>query len=192
MKKLLLIATMLFTFNASAQNELTGCMGLNFGDSETKAMQAMSTKPGFELYRESPERGTVSYLNGIFAGREAVGAVLHFYDHKLHTITILLEVSQPPKVMDLYYEVVTDLQTKYNLIPRYVHKYRYPYEEGDGHTVTAIKGGYADIGCLLSFGDGNALTVSITENISIKVVYQHSDMAQKAIDAIQQKNKNDY
>ena len=192
MKKLLLIAAVLIGFNANAQNELTGCMGLNFGDSENKAMQTMSTRPGFELYKESPENSTISYINGIFAGRVAVGAVLFFHEHKLHTITILLEVPAEPKVMDQYYEVVDDLKTKYNLIPRYNHIYRYPYEEGDGHTVTAIKKEYADIQCLFAFSDGNALTVGITKGVSIRVTYQHSEMAQKAIDARDQKNKNDY
>ncbi len=192
MKKLLLIAAVLIGFNANAQKELTGCMGLNFGDDETKAMQTMSTRPGFELYKDSPGNGTISYMNGIFAGRAAVGAVLFFYEHKLHTITILIEVPAEPKVMEVYYDVVQDLQTNYGIMPRYSHRYRYPYEEGDGHTVTAIKKGYADIGCLFAFGDGNALTVSITENISVKVTYQNSEMAQKAIDAVEQKNKKDY
>jgi hypothetical protein len=192
MKKLLLIAAVLIGFNANAQNELTGCMGLNFGDSETKAMQTMSTRPGFELYKESPGNETISYMNGIFAGRPAVGAVLFFYEHKLHTITILIEVPAEPKVMELYYEVVQDLQTKYGIMPRYNHIYRYPYEEGDGHTVTAIKKEYADIQCLFAFGDGNALTVGITKGVTIRVTYQHSEMAHKAIDAREQKNKTDY
>ena len=192
MKKLLLLLAILVSFGAQAQTTLNGCMGINFGDSKSQVKTVMSSKEGFEFYRENTETNTVSYINGSFAGRKAVGAVFHFYEDKLHTITVLLQVEYEPKAMDLYYDVVSDLKSKYEITPTQNHVFRYPFQEGDGHTVTALKRGYADVSTLFGFNDNNALTVSVTESISIKIVYQHTDLAEQAINKQNQQNKNDY
>ncbi len=191
MKKLLLGAALLLNFTVNAQN-LNGCMGINFGDSKQSVRTTMGTKPGFEFYKENSETNTVSYMNGTFAGHKAIGGVMHFYKDELHTITILLDVDQEPRATELYYEVINELKTKYNVTPEQAHYFKYPYTEGDGHTITALKRGYADMITLFKFDDGNVISVSITSSISIKIAYQNTRIAGLAIDENNQKRSNDY
>lgn len=192
MKKIILAMSMLIGLNAYAQTSLTGAMGLKFGGSRLETKSAMASKSGFEFYKESSETNSISYMNGSFAGHTAVGAVMHFYNDQLHTITILLDVEQEPKATDLYYEVIGELKNKYNINPDQAHYFRYPYTEGDGHTVTALKKGYADMVTMFKFDDGNVISVSITSSISIKLVYQNTKLADLAVNKNNEKRSVDY
>lgn len=191
MKKLsILILLTFFSFIGNAQTSLKGCMGINFGDSKAKVRQVMSTKNGFELYKD--DEVTLSYLNGTFAGHEAIGAVFAFYQNQLHTAVILLKVEQEPKVMDFYYEILGELKDRYSMQYQSAHVYRSPYYAGDGYTVTAIKLGYADIGSAFSFDDGNVIAVDITNSIGLKLTYQDGALIKKAIEQNKEKNNQDY
>lgn len=190
MKKLLLIAALLLNFTVDAQN-LSGCMGINFGDSKQSVRTTMDAKPGFNFNKEIPSVG-FSYLNGTFAGRDCIGAVFQFYNNQLHTIKVLVEVKNQPSTMDVYYEIVSELKEKYGVTPEYFHKYKYPYSANDGHTVTAIKLGYADIGCLFSFPDSRYLSVTVTESLSINLTYQDGVLAAPALNEVDETKKKDY
>lgn len=192
MKKLLFLFAILFSTSIFAQQTLTGAMGLEFGMSESQAKQIMSNRAGFEFYKENPINNTVSYTNGIFAGRQCVGAILHFYNHKLHTIVVLVESKPEAKTLDLYNEVIGELQVRYNLIPKEYHNYRSPYSAGDGYTLSAIKLGYADLTTLFAFGDSNVISVNITQSLSLKLTYQHTELAGPAIDAQSKEKSKDY
>lgn len=192
MKKLLIAVAVLFSFTACAQEKLTGAMGLDFGTSKEQAMQVMATKAGFEFYKEMAVNKTISYTNGVFAGRPCVGAVLHFHENKLHTIVILLESKPEARTLELYNDVISDLQVRYNLIPKEYHNYKYPYKEGDGYTVSAIKLGYADLTTLFAFGDSNVISVNITQSCSVKLTYQHTALAEPAINEQNSERSKDY
>jgi hypothetical protein len=191
MKKLFLI--IIFTILGlitNAQTTLKGCMGINFGDSKSQVKAVMNTKKDFNPYKD--ESDGLSYTEGSFAGHEAVGAIFKFYQDKLHTIIILLEIKQEPKAMDFYYEVLNDLKDKYGVMYDKGHVYRSPYFAGDGYTVSGIKMGYIDIQSLFTFDDTNALAVSITSDISLKIVYQDGHLIDAAIEAEKNKQKQDY
>lgn len=191
MKKLLTILLISFTsIIANAQTSLKGCMGVNFGDSKAHVKSVMSTKSGFNPYKDDPDG--LSYTDGSFAGHEAVGAIFKFYQDKLHTIIILLEIDPEPKAMDFYYSILNDLKDKYGVMYDKNHIYRSPYFAGDGYTVSGIKMGYIDISSLFTFDDGNALQVSITSTMSLKLIYQDGHMIDAAIEADKEKNNADY
>lgn len=190
MKKLFLVLCSVLTFSANAQ-ELTGCMGISFGESKEKVRSAMDSKPGFEFNKEVPGVG-FSYLNGTFAGRDCIGAVFQFHNNQLHTLKVLVNVETQSAVMDLYYSIVAELKEKYGVTPEYFHKYRYPYAANDGHTVTAIKLGYADIECLFTFPDSRYISVAVTKSISINLTYQDGVLAAPALNEVDQTNKKDY
>lgn len=192
MRKFLTAVMLLLCSATFAQEKLTGAMGLDFGISKEQAMEVMSKKAGFEFYREMAVGKTISYTNGIFAGRQCVGAVLHFHENKLHTIVILLESKPEAKTVDLYDEVVGDLQVRYNLIPKQYHQFKSPYEAGDGYTVSAIRLGYADLTTLFAFGDSNVISVNITQACSIKLTYQHTVLAEPAINQQNSERTKDY
>lgn len=190
MKKLLFIILTLFSTIANAQTTLKGCMGINFGDSKSHVRSVMSTKTDYHPYKDEP--GSLSYTEGSFAGHTTVGAIFKFYQDKLHTIVILLEVPQEPKVMDFYYEILNDLKDKYGIMYDKNHIYRSPYFAGDGYTVSGIKMGYIDIGSMFSFDDTNVIGVDITSSISIKLTYQDGHLIDEAIEAEKDKQKQDY
>lgn len=191
MKKLLLVLAILFSTVANSQ-QLTGCMGIEFGDSKQTVMTKMNSKPEFIFYRENPENGTVSYTNGKFAGRQCVGMVYFFYDDQAHTITILVKPEQAIKIVDVYNEIVSELKNKYMVESFQSHKYQEPYAEGDGFTVSAIRLGYAEIATYFTFPDENAISVEITTELSIKVQYQHTKLARLFFSNSDEKRVNDY
>lgn len=191
MKKLsVLVLLTVINLIATAQTNLKGCMGLSFGDNKARVREVMATKEGYELYKSEP--ATISYMNGSFAGHEAVGAVFAFYKDKLHTIVVLLKVEQEPKVMDFYYEILGELKNKYNIEYQSAHVYRSPYFAGDGYTLSAIKNGYADIGSLFKFDDNNVISVDITSGILLKLTYQDGVLIKQAIEETKEKNNQDY
>lgn len=190
MKKLLFIILTFFSIVANAQTTLKGCMGINFGDSQSHVRSVMSTKQGFHPYKD--ETGGLSYTEGSFAGHKAVGAIFRFYQDKLHTIVILLEIDPEPKAMDFYYEILNDLKDKYGIMYEKSHVYRSPYFEGDGYTVSGIKMGYIDIGSVFSFDDTNVIGVDITKTMSLKLTYQDGHLIDAAIEADKNKHEQDY
>lgn len=191
MKKLLTVLLISFTsVFSNAQTSLKGCMGINFGDSQSHVRSVMSTKDGFHAYKD--EDGSLSYTEGNFAGHTAIGAVFKFHQDKLHTIIILLEIPQEPKAMDFYYGILNDLKDKYGVMYEKNHVYRSPYFAGDGYTVSGIKMGYIDIGSLFSFDDTNVIGVDITSSISIKLTYQDGHLIDAAVEAAKNKQKQDY
>lgn len=191
MKKLLLALAILFSTVANSQ-QLTSCMGIEFGDSKQTVMTKMNSKPEFTFYKANTEGTTLSYTNGKFAGRQCVGAVFFFYDNQVHTVTILIDPGQSIKVMDVYKEIVAELKDKYLVEPFQSHKYQNPYYEGDGYTVSAIRLGYAEIATYFTFPDENAILVEITSELSVKVQYQHTKLARLFFSDKNKQRTNDY
>lgn len=189
MKKLLILFLMILGLNSNAQ-ELNGCMGIQFGESKASVKQKMTEKSGFELYNSKEE--TVSYINGTFAGRKAVGAVFKFYNDELHTVIILLDIESEPMAMNEYQKVLNDLNDKYGVKFEKIHNFKKPYYEGDGYEHNAIRLGYADIFAFYEFSNKCAMSVEITKEMSIKLTYQDSKRAEVAIDKNKQNNSKDY
>lgn len=189
MKKLLILFLMILGLNSNAQ-ELTGCMGIQFGETKAIVKQKMTEKPGFELYNSNEE--TVSYINGTFAGRKAVGAVFKFIKNELHTVIILLDVESEPMIMREYQNVLNDLNDKYGVKFEKIHNFKKPYYEGDGYEHNAIRLGYADIFAYYEFSNDCAMSVIITKDMSIKLTYQDTKRAEVAVDKNKQNNSKDY
>jgi hypothetical protein len=193
MKKLsLLVIALCCSFITQAQSTLTGCMGINFLSSYAEVKAEMAKKTDFEVYKDDPVTGTLSYTEGSFAGRKAVGALFNFYEDKLHTMSVIIEVVQKPQVTEIYYDIIQELESKYEIKMDQYHNFKYPYKEGDGHTETALKLGYAKMESYYIFPDGNALSVKITSALSVLLEYQHTAQAKKGIDAKNAKRSTDY
>lgn len=192
MKKVLLVFAVLLSTVVSAQTSLTGCMGLEFGDSKQTVMSKMSTKTSFKFNTENKKTNTISYLDGTFGGRSCIGAVYHFYDDQLHTVTILVDADPDTKAIDVYEAVVRDLETKYGCTAERANTYQKPYYPNDGYTLGAIRLGYVELNAFFVFEDTNVLSLTITPSLSVKVVYQHSGLAKTAIQERDKQNAKDY
>lgn len=193
MKKLLfLVAAVCCSFVIQAQSTLTGCMGINFLSSYAEVKAEMAKKTDFEIYKDDSLGGTLSYTEGSLAGRNTVGALFNFYENKLHTLSVIVEVVQKPQVTELYYDIIQELESKYDIKMEQYHTFKYPYKENDGHTQTALKLGYAKMESYYIFPDGNALSVRITTALSVLLEYQHTEHAKKGIAAKNAKRSTDY
>jgi hypothetical protein len=189
MKKLLILFMMILSFSSYSQ-ELTGCMGINFGDPKHRVKEVKNQKGGFVAYKDNP--GALLYTNGSFAGHDAVGAVFRFYDNRMHTAVILLVVDQKPMVMSFYRNILSELTEKYGVTPEKIHTFKRPYYEGDGYEHNAISLGYAELFAVFRFNNDNAISVEVTKDLSLKITYQNHELASKEIDQNKQKNSNDY
>lgn len=193
MKKLLSLLSFILIANIaiSQSTSLSGCLGVKFGSNQKETKEIIEGKnAGFNLYSNTDD--VVSYSEGTFANHECIGIIYYFYNNSFHSAKVLLEVSQSPKVFDFYNKIVSEVQDKYGISPYKEHIFKYPFEEGDGHEVSAIRGGYADIKSYFNFDDGNVITVSITENLDVLIIYQNVKLAEEAINASKKKSSGDY
>lgn len=192
MKKIihiLFIFLVLGVTNLKSQ-DLSGCMGINFSESLTNVKSKMLDKKNFTFYKESDNY--LMYTDGSFAGHQAVGVVFKFYQNKLHTIIVLLSVDNKPMVMSFYSNILSELESKYNLQPKTVNNFVSPYYEGDGHEASAIRGGYAELLSVFSFNDNKVIYTTITKELSVKLTYQDMKLTELDVNETKQNNYKDY
>ena len=91
--------------------------------------------------------------------------------------------------LNKYIEIFTK---KYGAHSDQYFYFRKPYYEGDGYEHNAISLGYAEISSIYTFQDGNVVSLEITKELSVKITYQNTRLAEIAVNKNKQKNSNDY
>lgn len=194
MKKLALIF-LLLPFCCFAQNRLllpgekdipsvNGMLGISFGKTKAECVALMKSKG----YSYVPKKSDYLTFNNIkFAGRTNASASFYFHKNKFYHGLVIITPSQMPKALDEYNNVVGTLEEKYGPSDP-IREYKYPYEDGDGHEMTALKGGYATITDLWKGVDPGIIFTKITESALICVEYIHRATAQEVLNEEKQKD----
>lgn len=180
MKKTLLIALLLVPFFGISQTKKTidGFLGIKFGTTRLAVIAAMKAK-GATLDKENTNKETLAFNNVKLGSRRADGLFVYLTNGVAYSALFVFIPSDEPQIMEYYYGMVNDLNTVYG-DGKQTKNIKEPYEDGDGHEVIAIQGGYSKYYTTWNSGE-NWAQVSIDNKMSsLSVLLQYEDGALSA------------
>ena len=176
MTKFLLFAVLFISTNIYGQN-LDGIMNVKFGSSVEVVKKEMLSRSGVTL----DDRSDTSYLlfkKVYFGGWETLFVSFKFYKNKFHTATVMIMPAFEQKLVDLYSQIKSELDTKYfngkdypNANVAYIWEFANPQSKGK------LK---------------NSIIMSVTEYLNVELTYQDGLLAKPILEAKKAKDKSDY
>ena len=189
MKKIIFIWLLLFFSTTCFARELNGFLGMPFGSDE-KTVQSVMEKKGSTLDFKHIKVDSFIMDGGMFAGRQIDFILFGFIDKKLYTANAYLKTNDKVNIQDFFDSLRKELDEKYGESD-YYRVFTRPYNDGEGDELQAIEGGFAEIKSYWIFDNGNAITIKITKDLDIKLVYQDGKLIDQVIEKQKKKNKND-
>jgi len=198
MKIVCFLTSIILAFSSYSQT-LEKFYGFRFGTTVDSVKKGMLSKPGCKIDPESSK--DLLIFSGVnFAGRDVLIICFAFVNNKLHTGSVYISPRLESGILDLYNQIRTELNEKYYFSTEFYESYKYPYEKEDGHTITAIKLGKAKFSTYWKFKnpkseseeDQNLISLRITENLSVKIIYQDGVLINEAVDQQKKENYKDY
>ena len=182
MKKLTfsLILSLLFGLTQAQTNTLDGFLKSKWGSSRTEVKENNADKGYLYYDGEGSGENVLIVLEADFAGESDCLIIWKFTSDKLFEGTVLISPDLEARAMEQYEEMSSKISGKYGTGETY-ESYDYPYEKDDGHWETAFRLGKGNLDTYWNFDDGNIISMTLTENLSIKVTYQSSDLVKEAI-----------
>lgn len=176
--------------------KIDGFWGVKFGSSYMQAKKIILSKEGAILDKKNSDSSIVVVDAAKFAGRQTSYIVLQFINDKFHTAVVSFKSDLEAKVVDLYETMETELNEKYFKTDSDFKNFKYPYKEGDGYEITAIKVGKATFASFWNFpredGFTNSIYLTISENLLVKLRYQDGKLIEEAVEIQKSKNAKDY
>lgn len=161
------------TTDKSVNIKIDGFYGILFGTSKISSKDIMKKK-GWVIDEESTDY--ILFKKNRYLGRDAI-LILKFVNNSLYEGVAIFVPDLEAKILDLYNDVKNDVSLKYGLAKSY-ELYDYPYEKGDGHYLTAIEVGKAKFSSYWHEQingldtEGNIISLKITSNMSVVLVFQ--------------------
>ncbi|MDR2274302.1 MAG: hypothetical protein LBF27_25565 [Sphingobacterium sp.] len=174
--------------NLRSYDPISGFYGMDFGASAESCKNIMKSK-GWVIKDDNGK--SIIYKTNKFIGRDAV-ICLKFYNNELYEGFAMFIPDLESKVVDLYENISEDISLKFGE-PSSYENYEYPYEKGDGHTVTAIQAGKAEFTSFWGkkINSQNAISLEISPNLSVFLTYQDSKRVYSVIKNQNEKKLND-
>lgn len=197
MKKIIVLACfMLFAVNAIAEERtLDGFWGIKFGTSKVEGKKIMASK-GLKLDTSRSSKDILIYYDVKFGGRDAVAVGLKYDKNRFYDAKVFYRTPLDAKTLELYENVKADINTKYYTTNLDDKSFKYPYSEGDGHEITAIKLGLAHISALWQFersdGEKNLIVLEIKENLMIFINYIDGKISDEVVIRNRSTDSKDY
>lgn len=188
MKKSILTILILLPILTFAQDlpKITGLLGIPFGSSVEKVKQVMTNK-GAKRDLKSKQ---LLFTNVKFGAYSDCLVIFSFVNNKLYQGIISLPSGSEGSTIDRYDLAVSELSKKYGEGESY-KSFKYPYEEGDGHELTAIQLEKAEFTTYWIIGD-QALSSYISKDLYIFIKYQDTKLFREASQIRDTKNLSDY
>ncbi len=193
MKKILLIALLLVPFLGISQTTkpIEGFLGIKFGASRADVIAAVKAKGGVLT-----DHSTETYLifsNVKLGPRASVQFDVKLFNDKCYQGYFYFKPDKEPEIIDYYNSLVNDISEIYGKGEPF-KQFKSPYENGDGHEVGALEGGYAKF-----FTNWNSGSNFLQANIVIikddlYVILNYLDLPTEAASqaAEKAKTKSDY
>lgn len=188
MKLSILTLFLIIPFLSFSQTEVdvTGVLGIPFGSSKEKTNQVMIAKgTKKDLSSKSP-----MYTGVAFGAYKNCMVIFSFINDKMYQAIIMLPSDVEGTTVDKYDELNSELAKKYGEGEN-LTTFKYPYEKGDGHELTAIRIGKADYTTYWIRQQGS-LSTYISKNLDIFIKYQDRALIKEAIKEQDSKNVSEY
>ena len=195
--KLLFTFLLLTTVTSYSQESLDGVWGIKFGTSVDSAKAIANKKTG-TAPKISDEGNVLTYSGCTFGSRKAELVKLLFWEKKLYGARIFFFPETDPEILSLYNNIKRDISEKYWSPQVSVESYKYPYEKGDGHELTAIKGGYSTIGSIWYFPESSkaagkgTILLTVEPKIWIEMQYSDDNLSKEIDKKLKEKKNNDF
>ena len=195
MKKTLLIALLLIPFLGISQTTkpIESVFGLKFGSNMDDIIAALNAKGAVMFNGKTNER--VVFRNIKLGQREPLQLEFLLVNNKMYQGTFYFKADQEPKTIEYYNALVKDISDVYGKGTPYKN-FKSPYEDGDGHEITAISLGYAT--CFTNWTSPNGessiqVTMrSIKDELYILLIYSDDTLAKEAQQKEKEKAKADF
>lgn len=197
MKKIIVFACfMLFAVNAIAEEKtLEGFWGIKFGSSMAVGKKIMASK-GLKLDPLFRDKDALMYQITKFGGRDAVAVGLKYDKNQLYKAMVCYRTPLEANTLELYENIKADINTKYYTSDNNYKQFTYPYSEGDGHEITAIKLGLANIAAFWQFersdGEKNWIQLEIKESLVIFLNYIDGKIHKEVVGKNNETDSKDY
>ena len=181
-KSILTLAFLLFVSSIQAQTStLNGFLKSNWGSSKAAVINNNLAK-GYTYYEgEGLDDNLLVATEADFAGVSDCMIIWKLTsDDKLFQGIVVITPELSAKAMKEYDDMREKIAGKYGKGKTY-ESYDYPYDEGDGHWETAFELGKGHLNTYWIFDDGNALSMTLTEDLSVRVRYQATELTQQEI-----------
>lgn len=180
-KSILALAFLLFLSSTQAQTStLDGFLKSNWGTSKATVIKNNSIKGYTYIENEALDDNALYATEADFAGVSNCLIAWSFTSDKLFQGIVLITPKLSAKAMTEYDNMRAKIEGKYGEGKTY-ESYDYPYEKGTKHWETAFKLGKGRLNTYWSFDDGNMLSMTLAEDLTIKVTYQCSKLVKEEI-----------
>ncbi|SHG07797.1 hypothetical protein [Pedobacter caeni] len=183
---LLIVAVSTIAF--SQTTPITGVYGIPFGSSQETIISNMKAK-GYT--RDLTEKENLTFKKVKFGAFNNCHLVFYMFKNKLFQGLILMIPDLDAKIIDRYEDVVEELSRKYGEGEPFT-KFKYPYEKGDGHELTAIKLGKAEYKTFWAKDEIGIITAYISSNLVVGVKYQDKNLIKEAVAEQNKSNTSEY
>lgn len=171
-------------------NTLDGFLKSNWGSSKAEVKVNNEVK-GYNYYEgEGVDENLLVATGANFAGESNCLIFWKFTSDKLFEGTVIVTPELDAKAMEHYKDIRTKITRKYGTGNTY-ESYDYPYEQGDGYWETAFRVGKGSLSTYWSFEDNNTISMSLDEDLTIKIKYQSTILVQEAIEKQEAANNDD-
>jgi hypothetical protein len=190
MKKTLLIGLLLTLYlrSAAQTKQIDGFLGIKFGSGKDQVLAAMKLRGSILDIKES-SNNIQQYKNVKLATRQVDLFYVRFVDNKAFEADLLFLAPLEAQTIEFYDKIVEDISNVYGTGQAF-KTFKYPYTEGDGYELTAIKTGNADFHTYWQLN--NIISASITPPLGIKLLYQDVKLVEIAVEKQKQEQKADF
>jgi hypothetical protein len=192
MKKNLLILLLLIPFLGMSQTKrpIEGFLGIKFGSSKADVIAAIEAKGGkLEHYDKTPEN-QVYFSNVKLGPRATIIFFVVFNNDKAYEAIFGFKPDSEPQAVEYYDALISDISDIYGK-GKSTRTFKSPYEDGDGHAVSAIQGGYAQYFTNWE-ADKKIIQININQELNIQLTYEDETLAAEAKAKQKAKEKSDY
>jgi hypothetical protein len=155
-------------------------LGIKFGSSVSTVKQALSKRPGAKFDLKGSTKDALVYDGITVAGKNTSYVTFFIYKGQLDGGVAFFSTSLEAKIIDLYEEIKSDLNSKYYITKDDCKSFKYPYKDGDGQETTAIKLGKAEYISRWIFpqedGTKNTISLGIDEDLTIHLIYNYGKL----------------
>ncbi|MCZ4224941.1 hypothetical protein [Pedobacter rhodius] len=185
MKKAILSILLIMPFFCFCQTDedINGVLGIPFGASRDKVIEVLASKGAISKQKE----GKILFSNVKFGPYEGCLAIFSFVGNKFYEVIISLPHGPDGTVINRYDRVNRELSKEYGETKTY-KKFQYPYKEGDGRTLSALKGGKAEFEAYWTKEIGS-VSSKIMATLDIFLTYQDNKLTRKALEENYSKKK---
>lgn len=153
--------------------------GIKFGSSPDEAKKLVISKGGkFEAPASKPDQ--LGFTGVVFTGRQTESLLLNFIDGKFYESSLKFPIADDAQVISLFNTIQKELDDVYGHSDINA-SYEYPYKEGDGETVQAIKFGHATIFAKWTSSNGNTIQLQINKDLSFNLFYTDATLKKATV-----------